>query len=233
MITAHGASDRLIDHVRQRGHQVVEATCPLVRFAHRSVQRLVKEGCHPVIIGIRDHVEVRGLTGDLAAFDVVLTEADVDALPEHSKFGVACQTTQPLDRVQRLVLRLRRRFPKSEVRFVDTVCQPTKLRQSAATELARRSDVVVVIGGANSNNTRELVGRCSQQCRRVHHVQTAEDLQADWFEFGDLVGLTAGTSTPDEIIDAVEQRLEAFSRGLGSSREAREMEEAHHALAHS
>lgn len=235
MITAHGASHRLIDQVRQRGHHVVEATCPLVRFAHRSVQRLAEEGFHPVIIGVRDHVEVRGLTGDLSAFDVVLTDAEIDALPERPRFGVACQTTQPLDRVHRLLQRLRRRFPNSEVRFVDTVCQPTKLRQSAASELARQSDVVVVIGGAHSNNTRELVGRCSQHCRRVHHVQTADDLQAEWFESGDVVGLTAGTSTPDDIIDAVEQRIGSFSHTWEAPNHEHEHAHvgAHGVLAHS
>ena len=76
---------------------------------------------------------------------------------------------------------IRRRFPQSEVRFVDTVCQPTKQRQHAAVELAQQSDVVVVIGGAHSNNTHELVKTCSHYCARVHHVQTAEDLHAEWF----------------------------------------------------
>lgn len=211
MITAHGASNTLVNEVARRGHEVVEATCPLVRFAHDTVLKLAAEGFHPVIIGIRDHVEVRGLTGDLSEFDVVLTEGDIDALAARPRFGVACQTTQPVERVRRLVEYLRRRFPESEVRFADTVCQPTKLRQVAAVELARQSDVVVVIGGARSNNTRELVATCSRYCSRVHHVQTADELCADWFQPDDAVGLTAGTSTPDDIIDAVESRLESFA----------------------
>ena len=208
MITAHGASEALIERVRQRGHAVLEATCPLVHFAHRAVRKLVAEGFHPVIIGIRDHVEVRGLTGDLAAFDVVKSEAEIDALPEKPRFGVAAQTTQPLDRVHRLVQHLRRRFPASEVRFADTVCQPTKLRQSSALALARQSDVVLVVGGAHSNNTKELVATCARHCDRVHHVQSADDVHPEWFHAEDTVGITAGTSTPDEVIDFVERRVE-------------------------
>ena len=133
---------------RALGLTVLQATCPLVRVAHRSVLKLVREGYYPVIIGKRDHVEVRGLTGDLGEFDVVLEDEDVFQLRPRARFGVAAQTTQPIDRVRRLVALIGRRFPASEVRFIDTVCQPTKQRQHAAVELAQRCDVIVVIGGA-------------------------------------------------------------------------------------
>ena len=210
MITAHGASERRMDETRRLGLNVLEATCPLVRVAHRSLAKLVREGFHPVIIGKRDHVEVRGLTEDLDEFDVVLGEEDVANLRERSRFGVVSQTTQAVDKVRRLVQLIRGRFPKSEVRFVDTICQPTKQRQNAAVELAQKCDAVVVIGGAHSNNTHELVKTCSRICPRVHHVQTASDLRAEWFCAKDNVGITAGTSTPDSVIAAVEETI----RGL-------------------
>jgi len=212
MISAHGASGRRIDQVRSRGLAVIQATCPLVRLAHQAVARLAREGYHPVVIGKRDHVEVRGLTEDLAEFDVVLSEDDVAALPERSQFGVVAQTTQPIERVRHLAGLIRQRFPQSDVQFIDTVCQPTKQRQHAAVELAQHCDVVIVIGGAHSNNTRELVATCRRYCARVHHVQTAADLQADWFERSELAGLTAGTSTPDALIDDVERRMAELSR---------------------
>lgn len=211
MISAHGASERRLNQVRERGLKVLEATCPLVHYAHRAVAALARDGYHPVIVGKRDHVEVRGLTEDLAAYDVVLNEEDVDRLPERPRFGVAAQTTQPIERVRSLVARIKRRFPASEVRFADTVCQPTKLRQAAALQLARQSDVVVVIGGVQSNNTRELVAACGQYCAHVYHVQTADDLRAEWFSYAETVGLTAGTSTPDATIDAVQQWLQALA----------------------
>ena len=112
MITAHGASERAIGQARERGLNVLEATCPLVRVAHRAVARLVREGYHPVIIGKRGHVEVRGLTEDLEDFDVVLSEGDVYELRERARFGVAAQTTQPIERVRELVELMRRRFPR-------------------------------------------------------------------------------------------------------------------------
>ena len=211
MITAHGASEKALNGARERGLNVTEATCPLVRVAHRAVAQLVQGGFHPVIIGKRDHVEVRGLTEDLADFDVVLSEADVFELKEHPRLGIAAQTTQPIEKVRRLVGLIRSRFPNSEVRFIDTVCQPTKQRQNSAIELAQQSEVVVVIGGARSNNTQELVKTCSRYCARVHHVQTADELRPEWFADVQTVGITAGTSTPDSVIHEVERWLAEFS----------------------
>jgi 4-hydroxy-3-methylbut-2-enyl diphosphate reductase len=159
-------------------------------------------------------VEVRGLTGDLAAFDVVLSEAEIDRLPVHPRYGVMAQTTQPVAKVRTLVQAIRQRFPQAEVHYRDTVCQPTKQRQQAAEDLARQADVVVVIGGAHSNNTRELAATCRRHCDQVHHVQTAADLRPEWFAPGQTVGLTAGTSTPEttiaEVIAWLEQRAQAM-----------------------
>jgi 4-hydroxy-3-methylbut-2-en-1-yl diphosphate reductase len=224
MITAHGASNRLLARTRALGLDVVEATCPLVHVAHKAVAKLLREGYHPVIIGQRAHVEVRGLTEDLDEFDVVLTEDDVQALPHHARIGVAAQTTQPIARVRWLVGLIRRRFPDSELRFVDTVCHPTKQRQDAAVELARESDVVIVIGGANSNNTRELVSTCRRYCADVRHIETDSDLRADWFTHAGTVGITAGTSTPDDIIDRVEGRIRELVRlrAVGGSARSQE-----------
>ena len=217
MITAHGTSERTLSQTRERGLNVVEATCPLVHVAHRALAKLVADDFHPVIIGKRDHVEVRGLTGDLIDYDVVLSESDIISLRKQPRYGVMAQTTQPIERVRHLVQSLRRTFPHAEVRFVDTVCQPTKQRQHAAVELAQRSDVVIVIGGANSNNTRELVETCSVHCSRVRHIQTANDLRAEWFSRNDTVGLTAGTSTPDVVINGVEQWLTTFASQFNDS----------------
>jgi 4-hydroxy-3-methylbut-2-en-1-yl diphosphate reductase len=207
MVTAHGTSERTLARTRALGLTVVEATCPLVHVAHRAVAALARDGYHVVIVGQRDHVEVRGLTGDLDRFDVVLDDADVLALEEHPRIGVAAQTTQSVDKVRHLVGLIRRRFPQSDVRFIDTVCKPTKVRQSAAVEMARQADVVIVVGGRSSNNTRELVKTCARYCARVHHVQTDADVRPEWFDAANVVGLTAGTSTPDDVIERVEARI--------------------------
>ena len=205
---------------------MIEATCPLVHLAHQSLKKLVGEGFHPVVIGKRNHVEVRGMTEDLMEVDVVLDENDLRNLRERPRFGVMAQTTQPIEKVRRLAQLLRAQFPRSEVRFVDTVCQPTKQRQHAAVELAKQCDVVVVIGGAHSNNTHELVKTCSRFCRRVYHVQTAADLREEWFCETDIVGITAGTSTPDAVIGEVEHWLREFAARMAvQSNQTRETHE--------
>jgi len=216
MVTAHGASDRLLARTRASGLDVVEATCPLVHVAHKAVKALLRDGYHPVIIGQRDHAEVRGITEDLEHFDVVLDERDIESIAPRPRLGVAAQTTQPIARVRHLVEMIKRRFPESTVRFIDTVCQPTKLRQRAAVDLASRCEVVVVIGGAHSNNTRELVRTCQTHCARVHHVEREADVRSAWLIGVATVGLTAGTSTPDAVIDRVEQRIRLLAAGLAA-----------------
>jgi 4-hydroxy-3-methylbut-2-en-1-yl diphosphate reductase len=213
MVTAHGTSERNLARTRALGLTVVEATCPLVHVAHRAVTALARDGYHVIIIGQRDHVEVRGLTGDLDRFDVVLEDDDILALEEHPRLGVAAQTTQSVAKVGHVVALIRQRFPQSEVRFIDTVCKPTKQRQSAAVEMAREADVVIVVGGRSSNNTRELVKTCARYCARVHHVQTDAEVRSEWFDGANVVGLTAGTSTPDHVIDRVEARIRMCDQG--------------------
>ena len=212
MITAHGTSNRVRNRAKMAGLKISDATCPLVHYAHQQLRKLADAGCHPIIIGRRGHVEVRGLTEDLVSCDVVLNKADIDALAVYPSYGVMAQTTQPITRVRILVDYLQIRFPHAEVRFVDTVCQPTKQRQQAAVELAKQSDVVLVVGGANSNNTQELARTCGRFCERVYHVQGPDDLRAEWLPNTGTLGITAGTSTPDELIDAVESRVHELAQ---------------------
>jgi 4-hydroxy-3-methylbut-2-en-1-yl diphosphate reductase len=212
-ITAHGLSERRLAAVRARGLTVLDATCPIVRAAHRAVTALARDGFHPVIVGTPGHVEVRGLTEDLAAFDVVSSEADVEALRPQPRFGVAAQTTQPIERVRHLVSLLRCRFPQSEVQVAETVCVPTRLRQEAAEMLASECDVTVVVGSAGSNNTRELCATCRRHCPRVFLVQDARDLRPEWFEGARVAGITAGTSTPEDVIAGVEAGMRDVAQG--------------------
>ncbi|RPJ73618.1 MAG: 4-hydroxy-3-methylbut-2-enyl diphosphate reductase [Acidobacteria bacterium] len=206
-ITAHGASDRRRAAVHERGLRILDATCPIVRAAHRAVTALAHDGFHPVIVGTPNHVEVRGLTEDLDEFDVISTPGDVERLSPRARFGVAAQTTQPIERLWQVASLIQRRFPQSEVRVAETVCVPTRLRQEAAEALAAACDVVVVVGGAHSNNTRELCATCRRHCGRVCLVQDAGDLRPEWFEGARVAGLTAGTSTPDAVIDEVEAAM--------------------------
>ena len=213
MITAHGASDTERAAWRAAGFGVADGTCPLVRHAHEQLRVLVELGCQPVVIGQRGHVEVLGLTGDFPDAVVVECEADLARLPAAARYGVISQTTQPLERVQAIVAAMRGRFPASEVIFRDTVCQPTKSRQLALRKLIAECDTLVVVGGRNSNNTRQLVAAAEAAGRRTFHITRADELQPEWFGNSECVGVTAGTSTLKETVAAVIARLDEIAAG--------------------
>jgi 4-hydroxy-3-methylbut-2-enyl diphosphate reductase len=212
MITAHGASDAKRAGWREHGFPVVDGTCPLVRHAHEQLKRLVAAGYFPVVIGKLGHVEVRGLTEDFPEARVVDLPSDILKLPRRHRYGVISQTTQPIDRVRALVAEIGRLHPVSEVRFVDTVCKPTKDRQSALRKLIDVAEVIVVVGGRESNNTRQLVETCRAAGRRAFHIERPDELRSEWFDNISVAGLTAGTSTLRETVDAVFRRLEEIAR---------------------
>ncbi|HEX4083513.1 MAG TPA: 4-hydroxy-3-methylbut-2-enyl diphosphate reductase [Chthoniobacteraceae bacterium] len=207
LITAHGASDAARARWRSSGHAVEDATCPLVRHAHRQLRQLVEEGCFPVIIGKHGHVEVLGLAGDFPGAAILETEADIASIPEAPHYGVVSQTTQPVDRALRLVVALRAARPHSRVRFVDTVCRPTKDRQQALRELIRKVQVVIVVGGRNSNNTRELAETVRAAGLPAYHIERAAELCWEWIAGFEHVGITGGTSTLPETVEQVRSRL--------------------------
>jgi 4-hydroxy-3-methylbut-2-en-1-yl diphosphate reductase len=211
MITAHGASDKARAEWRGAGFGVADGTCPLVRQAHEKLRDLVRLGYAPVVIGKRGHVEVEGLTADFPEAYVLENAAEIGNLPHAERLGIISQTTQPLDKVLALVGAIREARPASEVRFCDTVCQPTKNRQTALRKLIAECDTLVVVGGRNSNNTLQLVAAATVAGRAVYHVERAEELRAEWFRDAQAVGITAGTSTLKETVAAVQARLEDFA----------------------
>src|SRR5437879_1328299 len=155
MITAHGTSDKRREALTKRGLVVADGTCPLVRHAHEQLKRLVHAGYFPVVIGLANHIEVRGLVGDFAEAFVISESADIQKIPARPRYGIISQTTQPIDRVRALVAEISRANPSAEIRFADTVCEPTKDRQFALKKLIEVADVIVVVGGRQSNNTRQ------------------------------------------------------------------------------
>ncbi len=207
VITAHGSSDVNRQAWRDSGREVTDTTCPLVHKAHQALAMLVSEGYLPIVIGQRDHVEVRGLMGDHPQAIAVLKEDDLEQIPPHARLGVVSQTTQPIEIVLQLVATIKQRFHNSEVRFIDTVCHPTKQRQTALEDLCRVCDFVVVIGGRNSNNTRQLTQKATALGARVMQIESAEELRPCWFADAQNVGVTAGTSTLDATVHSVVERL--------------------------
>lgn len=211
MITAHGTSDRKREDLRSAGFEVSDGTCPLVKQAHEQLRLLVGLGYFPVVIGKPGHVEVQGLIGDFPEACVVESIEDAERLPCRARYGVISQTTQPIEKVNALVESIRRSHPESDVRFRDTVCQPTKNRQSAMRKLIGQCDTLVVIGGRNSNNTLQLAAVGRSAGLRVYHIERPSELEPQWFAESEIVGITAGTSTLKETVIAARECLEHFA----------------------
>lgn len=211
IITAHGASNHDRNRWREQGYRVLDTTCPLVHVAHRKLARLVNEGFLPVIIGKKDHVEVRGLIGDFPNARVILNRDDIPGIPSVKSIGIISQTTQPIDRVRALVNEVRKQRPEVEVVFYDTVCQPTKDRQKSLDDLCKASELVLAIGGKNSNNTAQLARTARQYGCKAHHIEGPDEIREEWFDGIQKVGLTAGTSTLDESLQAVTTRLQELA----------------------
>jgi 4-hydroxy-3-methylbut-2-enyl diphosphate reductase len=217
LITAHGVSNAERQRLAAANKALIDTTCPLVRRAHDAAQALQAEGRHVLLVGKAGHVEVRGIVEDLDSCDVIEKPDDVGIYGSR-RLGIVCQTTMPPDVVADVCARVRRRNPLADVRVIDTVCRPTRIRQQAVLDLVRRVDAVVVVGGRNSNNTRWLVQVCREHGTPALHVESADELDATWFADVHTVGLTAGTSTLDETIDEVHRTLERIgSHAHGAS----------------
>lgn len=212
VLTPHGVADPVRHAAEEKvgSERLADATCPLVRRVHVAAKSLLDQGRHVVVIGRRDHVEVKGLIGSFppGATTVVLGDEDLALLEGKPRLGVVAQTTQPLDRVKALVAAIEARFPAADVVFVDTVCYPTKIRQEAVKKLARSCEAVVIVGGKTSNNTRELADTVRAHGSQAFWVEHASELDPRWFAGMRKVGVTAGTSTPDDSIAAVVTTLE-------------------------
>lgn len=206
LITAHGISETERRRLAANGKQLLDTTCPLVRRAHDAAQKLQRDGYHVLVIGRRGHVEVQGIIEDLHSFDVIEKVEEVCTYP-HQRLGIMCQTTSPARHVQGIRQAVSQHNPQAEICFIDTVCLPTKEHQNALDKLLGEVEAMVVVGGKNSNNTRELVGRCRERGLPAFHIQSAADIDPHWFEGIETVGLTAGTSTLDETIEEVHEAL--------------------------
>jgi 4-hydroxy-3-methylbut-2-enyl diphosphate reductase len=214
MITAHGAADATKEDLRRRGFLVFDATCPLVIRLHKLARFLERQGYFPVVIGEATHVEVRGVLGNLKQAAVVAEDSDLSQLAGHTRIGVVSQTTNRMEKVQRLLTAIRAMPEVEDVRFIDTICQPVKERQQAIHDLlAQDIDLGVVIGGRNSANTHKLWELMRDRGIAAYHIEDADELLEPWFATCRHVGITAGTSTPQDVIERVHRRIRYFAQG--------------------
>jgi len=209
VVRTHGAVKSELESAGARGLQVVDGTCPYVKYPQVMAQRLTREGYHLVLVGDAKHAEVKGVVSYAEGpCTIVKPGGPIPNIPA-KKIAVIAQTTCIGAEFERVVGALALRH--KEVRAVNTICSDTEERQDDARQLAREVDAVVVVGGKNSANTRHLAEICRSIQPLTWHVETEEELQPEWFHGCRVVGVSAGASTPDWVIEGVARRLRSVA----------------------
>jgi 4-hydroxy-3-methylbut-2-enyl diphosphate reductase len=205
VVRTHGAVKTELDSAKERGLEVVDGTCPYVKYPQAMARRFSREGYHVVIVGDANHAEVKGVVSYTEGPCTVVKPGGPIPAIDAKKVAVLAQTTCIGAEFERVVGALALRH--KEVRAANTICSDTDERQEDARQLAREVDAVVVVGGKNSANTRHLAEICRSIQSRTWHVETKDELQAEWFAGCRSVGISAGASTPDWVVEGVAARL--------------------------
>ncbi|MFH1134267.1 MAG: 4-hydroxy-3-methylbut-2-enyl diphosphate reductase [Nanoarchaeota archaeon] len=200
-ITAHGVPDKVIEGLEKRGLTVVDTTCPLVKKVHAASKTAEAWGRRVIVFGDPDHVEVKGIVGNLRNATVVRSPEEITPELAAGPVTLVSQTTREVAKFEAAARRVKELSPQTEV--IDTICFSTKDRQASAISLAADSEVVIVVGGRMSSNTKRLQEICAQRTE-AHQVESAQELRSEWLFGRERIGLTAGASTPEEVIRDVE-----------------------------
>jgi len=212
VLRSHGVAPQVKEALVAQGHRVLDATCPFVRNAQMYARSLWEEGYKVVIVGKRGHEEVEGILGYTEGnAEVIWEPKEVMSLGELNRVGIVAQTTTPFEIFSLVVRELLRRA--RHLKVYNTICDSTVKRQEETVALARRADVMIVVGGRNSANTTRLVEMCCELGRPTYHIETARELRREWVEGACLVGVSAGASTPDWIVQEVLENLNLWSEG--------------------
>ncbi|MFH1361901.1 MAG: 4-hydroxy-3-methylbut-2-enyl diphosphate reductase [bacterium] len=214
LISTHGVPPEIYTEAKAKGLGVIDTTCPWVKKAQKIAGEFAKEGRQVIIVGDKGHTEVKGLLGwSLGKGKVIEVIEDIEEIGDIKetkgikvdKIGILAQTTQSEEHFQKIVAATKQKFP--DVKASDTICGATSKRQSAATELAQQVDLMLVIGDKMSANTKRLTELCSKTGTETHQIQTVEELDSNWLKNKQKIGLTAGASTPNWVIEKVIAKL--------------------------
>lgn len=206
LVTPHGICDKDRNWLLECGKTLIDCTCPFVRMIHKKAKDLHNQGYFIVIIGKRNHVEVKGLCGDLDHFKVISSIGEVECYPD-KQIAVLTQSTCQEKLTIDIVEQVKHLNPHKEIKFYKTICKPALDRQRALNDVLKKVKALVVVGGYHSNNTKELVKLAEFERVRTFHVERSEELDTKQLASYSLIGLTAGTSTPQSTIDEVYQKL--------------------------
>lgn len=224
IIRTHGVPLNVSEQLERKGYKVVDATCPFVKKAQQYAKLLKHDGYQVIIIGDREHPEVKGLLS-YAGDDVLVLNKD-DSLPKlKGRVGVVVQTTQPVSVLKKFVCEAMEKV--NEIKVFNTICNSTALRLKETEDMARKADVMIVVGGKNSANTSQLAHLCDAMSIPAYHIETASEIDKTWFAGVRNVGITAGASTPDWIIKEVEERIRDIGGGGADGQPAKRRTKGH------
>ena len=209
LLRAHGTVTEIWEQAKQRNINIIDATCPLVREIHDEIKRISDDGRQVIIIGDHGHDEVNGIASQVSNPIIVATVDEARLLRKMRQAAVVSQSTQMIENVQEIISVLMTKV--FDLHFVNTICFPTERNHEQIKELAEQVDVMIVIGSFTSANSKRLTQLAQARNDRAYQVTEAEELQPEWFVGAEKVGLSAGASTPDYLIDAVKRKLEGFS----------------------
>lgn len=206
IIRSHGVSSEVMEKARKRDLNILDATCPFVKKAQRNAEKLSEEGYAVLIIGDGKHPEVQGIVSYVKG-DVFVagTVDEVKQIPNVKKLGIVAQTTQSLDNFNQIVDICMEKA--EDLNICNTICDATEVRQEESVELAKKVDCMIVIGGFNSANTKRLTSLCLEIQPNTHHIESANEIKGEWMKNADMVGITAGASTPSEAIEEVRKKV--------------------------
>jgi (E)-4-hydroxy-3-methyl-but-2-enyl pyrophosphate reductase len=214
IIRSHGVPPAVLTQARDKGLNIIDLTCPFVSKAQRDAEALKKEGYQVVVVGEKKHPEVQSILGYAGEDAVVVEKADdTEGLELRSRLGVVAQTTQSYGNFSEIVLKLLRL--SKEIKVFNTICSSTKERQDAARTLAGQVDVMLVVGGRNSANTSRLADLCKREGKHTYHIELADEIRHEWLNGANKIGVTAGASTPDWVVEGVIKQLIAEGGKVG------------------
>ncbi len=209
IIRSHGVEKMIYDEIRALGFEIVDATCPFVLKIHRLVDQYSRDGYHVVIIGNDTHPEVEGIKGWSVPEQTTVIgnreDAEKFSLSSEKKVCIVSQTTFNYNKFQELVEIMTKKG--YDITVLNTICNATEERQTEAEQIAREADAMIVIGGRASSNTQKLFEICKKECENTYYIQTMKDLDLSRLKSTDNVGITAGASTPNNIIEEVQKNV--------------------------
>jgi (E)-4-hydroxy-3-methyl-but-2-enyl pyrophosphate reductase len=208
-VRAHGLPVEVFDKAKAKGLEIIDATCPMVTKIHVQAEKLKEQGYKIIVIGDPSHPEVKGTLSHVPGAFCIETVEDVAKLPRGSRMGVVVQSTYSRERFSDIVKALSEKF--YEVRAVNTICTDTNNRQSEALRLAEEVEVMVVVGGKTSANTKHLAELSESHGARAFHIEGPDELKSEWFDGVKVAGLMSGASTPGWLVDKVQARMEELA----------------------